>query len=155
MNGVRGHLRTHGRGRTSRSRSAAPARRGAVAVAVLAALGGSHGGAAETRPLRYALCRANVVSAEVVPGASAGMPFGIAVRLAKAAAEDFSQLTEANVGNRLEIVFANWLFARAPIRARIRSGVIINQAYASRDQANGALRELTSKLPDQPCGAVR
>jgi hypothetical protein len=123
-------------------------------ILALGPLAGIEGRAEVDQPLRYALCRQNVASVEVVSGGAAGAPFGIAVQLEKAAAEDFARVTHEHVGRTLEIAFADWLFARADIRSRIRSGLIINQAYSSEAEAEGALRQLKVELPEEPCGVV-
>ena len=125
-----------------------------AAVVALGPLAGIEVSAEEDPSLRYALCGRNVASVEVVPGGAAGAPFGVAVQLKKAAAEDFARVTHEHVGRTLEVVFATWLFARADIRTKIRSGLIVNQAYSSEAEAEGALRQLKVELPEQPCGVV-
>lgn len=92
----------------------------------------------EGPPLLLELCQGHVASAEVVPPASEGAPYTVAVRLMPEAAEAFAELTEDHVGRLLEIRLGPEHAVRATIRQPIRSGLVTAGGYATQAEAEAA-----------------
>jgi hypothetical protein len=100
----------------------------------------------------YALCKGNLASLQILPPRKPGESFAIAAQLDRGATKELEGLTQQNVGGSLEIAIGDWTFVRGPIRSALRSGLLVNTAFATRDEAEAWIGKLRSELSESPCG---
>lgn len=101
----------------------------------------------------YAVCQGNLAGLEILPPRRAGDAHAIAAQLDRDATAELERLTGENIGATLEIILGERIFVKGPIQAALRSGLVVNNAFASREQAEDWLRVLSSELPEEPCGS--
>jgi len=136
---------------------ASPLATGLALCAALVALAGGRvalpAAAGSPASVTYALCTSNLELFQLLPPRRPGEPFAIAAQLDRAATQELARLTEANVGQVLDVVVGEWRFVRGPIRSTLRSGLLVNAAFARRAEAEAWLARLQSDLPEAPCGS--
>lgn len=105
---------------------------------------------AESKPLRYVLCKNIVAQARVV---SSSNSFSVIIKLSQSATKDFSIITAKNVGRRLTIYVNDTVVTSAIIKAEINSGTIQSSRMTEGEAKNIQSRILNSIK--EPCGLVK
>jgi len=72
------------------------------------------------------------------------------IQLTPQATDDFSKITEKNIGRRLEVLYNTEVVLSAKIMARINSGSMIISAM-SENKAHNLIKCILDKDPKRPC----
>lgn len=115
----------------------------------------SWGAGAEERPaVRYALCANRVAAASVDRLIRRDGEFGIVVTLTETGTAELRSLSEAHLGEPMEVVLDGLTLQRAHVYAPISSGKMLLGRWQSKEAADRVARMLVDQGLEVPCGPL-
>jgi hypothetical protein len=110
--------------------------------------------AADRSAVRYGLCASRVADAGVEKLVRNGGNFSIVVTLTDQGTSEFRSLSEAHLGEPIEVVLDGLTLQRAQVYAPVSSGNLLLGHWRSKEAASRIARMLVDRGLDLPCGIL-
>lgn len=124
-------------------------------LVVLSFVAVSAGAGAEVPSIaRYGLCASRVAAADVDRMVRGDGVFTIVVSLTEAGAGEFRSLSEANLGEPIEVVLDGLTLQRTQVYAPIASGKMLLGRWRSKEAATRIALMLVDRGLEVPCGPL-